>query len=155
MPSGDNPDTYIAEIAVRRLLIAAGLFMSLLSILFGAAGAWLVRVFGATPEVLDLSGLALRIAALELPFLAFTFVFIGALRSAGDTRTPLYVNLASTLIFRLGGTWLLAFYLDMGLAGVWLATAADWAVRSAALLWFFRKGIWKKLHQKEKNRFRE
>lgn len=146
---------HIAEFAVRRLLIAAGVSMGILAVLFAVAGPYLVRIFGATPQVLSLSGMALRISALEIPFMAFTFVFIGALRGAGDTKTPLYVCLISPLIFRLGGTWLLAFVLNMGLAGVWLATAADWMVRSAALLWFFRRGVWKKLHQIEKSRFRE
>jgi len=145
---------HIAEIAVRRLLITAGLAMGLLSVLFALAGPLLIRVFGATPEVLSLSGTALRISALELPFMAFTFIFVGALRGAGDTRTPLYASLLSTLVFRLGGTWLLAFKMDMGLVGVWLATAADWAARTAVLFWFFRKGVWKALHQKEIQRFR-
>ena len=74
--------------------------MGLLSILFALAGSHLVRVFGSTPEVLTLSGLALRISAIELPFLAFTFVFIGALRGAGDTKTPLFVGLFCTLLIR-------------------------------------------------------
>ena len=146
---------HIAETAVRRLLVASGLLMAVLSFLFALAGPHLVRVFGATPEVLSLSGLALRISALELPCFAFTFVFIGALRGAGDVRTPLYVGFLSTVIFRIGGVWLLAFAMDLGLAGVWLATAADWAARAVALFYFFRKGVWKKLHQHEKLRFQE
>lgn len=146
---------HIAEIAVRRLLITAGLSMGLLSILFALTGSHLVRVFGATPDVLTLSGLALRISALELPFLAFTFVFIGALRGAGDTKTPLFVGLFCTLLIRLPAVWLLSFVMGLGLAGVWLATAADWFIRTFALLYFFRKGVWKKLHQREKQRFQE
>jgi Na+-driven multidrug efflux pump len=59
------------------------------------------------------------------------------------------------LFFRLGGTWLLAFTLGWGLVGVWVATASDWAVRAAALFFFFRRGVWKKLHQIEKQRFSE
>jgi len=129
--------------------------MGILSIVFALWGPQLVRIFGATPQVLDGAGTALRIAGLELPFMAFTFIFIGALRGAGDTKSALYVGLVSTVIFRLGGTWLLAFYLGWGLAGVWTATAADWAVRAAALFFFFRTGVWKKLHQLEKARFRE
>lgn len=146
---------HIAEFAVRRLLIAAGISTGILAILYALAGPHLVRIFGATPQVLSLSGMALRISALEIPFMAFTFIFIGALRGAGDTRTPLYVCLISPLIFRLGGTWLLAFVFDLGLAGVWLATAADWFVRAVSLLGFFRRGVWKKLHQIEKSRFSE
>lgn len=146
---------HIAEFAVRRMLAVSAVFMGVLSLVFAVWGPHLVGIFGATPEVLAGAGTALRIAGLELPFMAFTFIFIGALRGAGDTRSPLIVGLASTLIFRLGGTWLLAFVFGLGLVGVWTATAADWAVRAAALFFFFRTGVWKKLHQIEKARFRE
>jgi len=146
---------HIAEFAVRRMLAVSAVFMGILSIVFALWGPQLVRIFGSTPQVLDGAGTALRIAGLELPFMAFTFIFIGALRGAGDTKSALYVGLVSTVIFRLGGTWLLAFSLGWGLAGVWTATAADWAVRAAALFFFFRTGVWKKLHQIEKARFRE
>lgn len=151
---GANLD-HIAEIAVRRLLFTTGLLMMCLSILFLTAGPYIVRIFGATPEVLSLSGTAMRLAALEMPFLSITIVFIGALRGAGDTKTPLIVGLICTMLVRVGGTWLLAFVLKQGLVGVWLATAADWATRAVTLFFFFRKGMWKKLHQLEKARFRE
>lgn len=146
---------HIAEFAVRRMLAVSAVFMGILSIVFALWGPQLVRIFGATPDVLAGAGTALRIAGLELPFMAFTFIFIGALRGAGDTKSALYVGLVSTVIFRLGGTWLLAFFLGWGLAGVWVATAADWAARAAALFFLFRRGVWKKLHQIEKARFRE
>lgn len=146
---------HIAEFAVQRMLAVSAVFMGLLSFIFAGWGPQLVRIFGATPEVLTGAGTALRIAGLELPFMAFSFIFIGALRGAGDTRSPLYIGLVSMLFFRLGGTWLLAFTLGWGLVGVWVATASDWAVRAAALFFFFRRGVWKKLHQIEKQRFSE
>lgn len=146
---------HIAEFAVRRMLVISAVFMGVLSIIFALWGPHLVQIFGATPQVLAGAGKALRIAGLELPFMAFTFIFIGALRGAGDTKSPLYVGLTSTLLFRLGGTWLLAFVFRWGLVGVWVATAADWAMRSAFLFFIFRRGVWKKLHQIEKVRFRE
>ena len=71
----------------------------------------------------------------------------------GDTVSPLIVGLASTLIFRLGGTLLLAYVFDLGLPGVWIATAVDWAVRSVGLGIFFARGAWKRLHEQEKLRF--
>lgn len=146
---------HIAEIAVRRILVVLAGLMLLLSIIFALFGPAIVHIFGATEEVLDLSGMALRISALELPFMAFTFVFMGALRGAGDTRTYLYVSITSITVVRIGAVLLLAYGLDLGLAGVWLATALDWFTRSVWLFFAFRKGVWKALHHKEKARFGE
>jgi Na+-driven multidrug efflux pump len=84
---------------------------------------------------------------------AITFIFMGALRGAGDTLSPLYVGLVSLLVFRLGGVYVLAYTLHLGLAGVWLATALDWCVRAIGLGWFFKREAWTLLHEKEKRRF--
>lgn len=146
---------HIAEIAVRRILLVSAGFMLALSVVFALFGPAIVHVFGATDEVLDLAGLALRISAIELPFMAFTFIFMGALRGAGDTRTYLYVSITSITVVRVGAVLLLAYGLGLGLAGVWLATALDWFTRSVWLFFAFRKGVWKVLHHKEKARFGE
>lgn len=143
----------IAKIAVKRILIAAGILTVTLSMLFLLFGPQIASIFRATEQVVRLGGLAVRLSALELPFLATTFVFVGALRGAGDTKSPLYVSVASTVIFRLGGVFLLCYVFHLGLAGVWLATAADWAARAVGLGWFFKREAWTLLHQKEKARF--
>ncbi len=145
----------IGQITVKRAIIFSGTAGILLSLLFALAAPYGVKVFRATPEVLRLAGLALQIAALELPLFTLTFVFMGALRGAGDTRSPLYVNVACILLLRLPATWLLAFVLKMGIAGVWIATALDWAGRSLGLGLVFRRGIWKKIHHLEKQKFAE
>src|SRR3972149_973244 len=44
------------------------------------------------PEVIRLGGLCLSIVALELPFMALSQVYTGALRGAGDTKSIFYVN---------------------------------------------------------------
>lgn len=144
---------HIAEAAVRRMMLIAALLMGLLGSLFILFGPDIVRLFGATDAVVVQAAVAIRISAAELLFMAWTFIIMGALRGAGDTLSPLMVSIASTLIFRLGGTLLLAYGLDLGLPGVWIATAADWAVRSLGLGIFFIRGAWKKLHELEKQRF--
>jgi Na+-driven multidrug efflux pump len=143
----------IAKIAVRRILIAAGILTVAMSILFALFGPQIASIFKATEQVVHLAGFAIRLAALELPFLAITFIFIGALCGAGDTKSPLYVSTASTAVFRLGGVYLLCYVFGLGLAGVWLATAADWAARALGLGWVFKREAWALLHEKEKARF--
>jgi putative MATE family efflux protein len=144
---------HIAESAVRRTILISGLLMGVIGAGFIIFGPDIVRMFGATPEVIAQAAVAIRISAAELFFMAWTFILMGAMRGAGDARSPLFVCLASIVIFRLGGVWLLAYVFDLGLAGVWIATAADWAMRSVGLAFCFKKGTWKKLHEQEKQRF--
>ena len=144
---------HIAEIAVKRMMVISGLVMGFLGIVFIVFGPSIVTLFGATEPVIAAAGVAIRISAAEFLFMAWTFIIMGALRGAGDTRSPLIVSTLSTLIFRLGGTFLLAHVLGLGLPGVWIATATDWAVRSLGLGIFFARGAWKRLHELEKRRF--
>lgn len=143
----------IGEVTVKRAILFTMVMMLALGILFVLFAPVGVRVFRATPEVLRLSGLALQIAALEMPMFALTFIIMGALRGAGDTRSPMYINIASITFVRLTFTWLFAFALGWGLVGVWLACAMDWSARSAGLWLVFRKGVWKQIHQQEKMKF--
>jgi putative MATE family efflux protein len=143
----------IGQLTVKRSIFFSGTLSVILSILFVMFAPQGVKVFRATPEVLHLAGLALQIAALELPFFTLTFVLMGALRGAGDTRTPLYVNVVCIFLLRLPLTWLLAYVFQWGIVGVWIATAMDWGGRSLGLWLIFRRGIWKTIHHAEKQRF--
>ncbi len=144
---------HIAESAVRRMMLMSAVLMGVLGLIFIAFGPLIVRLFGATEEVIAQAGVAIRISSAELLFMSWTFIIMGALRGAGDTRSPLFVSVASTLVFRLGGTMLLVHVWGLGLPGVWIATAVDWAMRSLGLGLFFVRGAWKHLHELEKLRF--
>ncbi|HPS01375.1 MAG TPA: MATE family efflux transporter [Candidatus Sumerlaeota bacterium] len=145
----------LAEMAVRRTLFWSVSTMVALGSLFVALGPWGIHLFRATPEVLRLAGMAMQLSALEMPFLAAAFVLVGALRGAGDARSPLYVTLFCLVVFRIGVVYLFAITFKWGLAGVWVATAIDWAARTVGLWGFFRAGKWKTLHAREKRRFEE
>jgi putative MATE family efflux protein len=142
--------SHIAELTVKRSLVCSGAFMVGLGAIFVIFAPWGVHAFGATPGVLRLAGLALQISALELPFLAFSIILSASLRGAGDTRSPLYVTAVCLVFFRLGVVYLFAIIFGWGLPGVWTATALDWACRSFGLWLFFRRGVWKLIHEQEK-----
>lgn len=133
----------LAEASIRRTMTFALAVMGSMALVFGLFGPQVVRVFGATPEVLALAGLAVRIAALEQLPIAVQMVLSGSLRGAGDTRTPMVVTVVGTLLFRVSAVYLLAITLHMGLAGVWLGTAVDWTGRAILLYLLFRRGTWK------------
>ena len=133
----------LAEASIRRAMTFALVVMGNMALVFGLFGPQVVRVFGATPEVLTLAGLAVRLAALEQLPIAVQMVISGSLRGAGDTRTPMVVTVVGTLLFRVSAVYLLAIVLDLGLAGVWLGTAVDWTGRAILLYLLFQRGTWK------------
>lgn len=143
----------IGEISVKRAILFSLTFMILLGVLFVSFAPHGVKIFRATPEVLRIAGIALQVGALEFPFFALTFILVGALRGAGDTRSPMLVNMCCIILLRLPLTYLFAFIFDWGIIGVWLACAMDWAGRALGLWIVFQKGRWKLIHRKEKQKF--
>ena len=116
------------------------------SAIFVVAAPWIVAPFGATPEVRRLAALALRVSALELPWLTIVTILTGCLHGAGDTRSPLWIQIVCILLFRWGAVYVFAITLGGGLAGVWIGTAVFWAAQAGCLLWVFHRGAWRELH---------
>ena len=52
------------------------------------------------------------------------------------------VSMVSMWIFRIGMSYVLAYALDMGLRGVWLAMYIDWCVRAVIFLWRAKGDRW-------------
>ncbi len=107
------------------------------------ARASVLDVFRPEPEVYGLALACLGIAAFELLPLGFIFTYAGALRGAGDTRSPMTVALVGTFLFRLPLVYLLALTFGLGLRGVWYGTLLDWMGRAVVIYVIFRRGKWK------------
>ena len=57
------------------------------------------------------------------------FTLTNALRAANDVRYPMVIAIASMMILRLGGGYILAVHFNMGALGIWTAMVADWICR--------------------------
>ncbi|WP_150270019.1 MATE family efflux transporter [Paenibacillus tepidiphilus] len=71
-------------------------------------------------------------------------VIINSLRASGDAKFPVYMGLISMVCMSLPLGYLLVFKLDLGLAGVWLATAADEWVRAIIMYFRWKSRAWEK-----------
>jgi putative MATE family efflux protein len=105
----------------------------------------ILSIFTSDRAVIDASISAIHIAAFTQPWMAASFVFMSALRGAGDTRTALLITVASIWTVRLGVAYLGAHVLGWGLAGAWLGIMADFAVRASCGWLRFRSGVWQKI----------
>ncbi len=135
-----NPDgaRHYAYSALRWSL----LLMSLMGAFLFVFARPLIGVFSDDPNVLAAGTIIIRTAALAQPIMATSFSFGGALRGAGDTRTTMLITASSIWGLRLGASYVLAIVLGLGVSGVWLGIALDFAVRSFLFWRRFESGRW-------------
>lgn len=81
--------------------------------------------FGTAPEVIALGGDYVQMLTWMLPFVFVKLVFVTALNASGDTKTPMFVKMASILL-NVGLNYLLIFghygFPQMGVEGAGLGT---------------------------------
>lgn len=72
------------------------------------------------------------------------FALPNALRAASDVKFTMLVSLFSMWIFRIGFSYVLALYFQMGVVGIWVAMCIDWLCRAVFFVFRFLSGKWKK-----------
>jgi len=71
-------------------------------------------------------------------------VIINSLRASGDAKFPVYMGLISMVCMSLPLGYFLVFQLNLGLAGVWIATAADEWTRAVIMYFRWKSRAWEK-----------
>lgn len=120
----------------------AMIIMGAAGLVFFAAPEMIARLFTNQAGLISTSAVAIRIAAFEQIAIAAEMVFAGALRGAGNTRSPMIVALFGTWLFRLPLLLVVIRILHLGLAQVWLLFVADWALRSIIMYVIFLRFDW-------------
>ena len=100
---------------------------------------WISRLF--TPETAVIAGgvTLLRIAAFFQLFDGLQVVATGALRGAGDTRTPMICHFTGYWVIGLPLGWLLCFEEGMGAAGLWVGLSVGLVVIGVVLVEVWRR----------------
>lgn len=99
-------------------------------ILFAGAEQ-LVAIFTRDPTTIDYAVAFTRTFAVSMFFMGVFFPLAGALRGAGDTRTPFYARFIGASVFMLGVSYLFGITLGYGLLGVYVGIVLSyvcWAV---------------------------
>ena len=93
-----------------------------------------------TPEAAIIAAAAplLRVAAFFQLFDGLQVTATGALRGAGDTRTPMLCHLAGYWIIGLPLGALLCFHYSLGAVGLWMGLSAGLILIGIVLFWFWR-----------------
>jgi len=76
------------------------------------------------------------------PFLSLHFTLSGALRGAGDTKTPLWSAVFGNWIFRVPLAVLVVYYFHADVVWVWGTVVFDHVARAIWLTWSFYRERW-------------
>ncbi len=113
-------------------------FMGCAAVAFLAAPEPIIRAYTADEDVLDVGVSLLAVAAAFQLFDGVQGVLTGALRGAGDTRTPMVCHLLAYWGLGLPIGYYLCFRLNWGAVGLWTGLCAAIIVIGSVLLavWF-------------------
>lgn len=118
------------------------LLLSLGLVLFFQAEP-LIRFFTQEPNVVSTGVQALQILSLGYPLFAIGMVFIQSLNGAGDSKTPILINLLCFWLIEIPLAYLLSIVLNMGQTGVFASVPIAESILAILAVLYFRKGKWK------------
>lgn len=132
----------LARKYVRLSCIIGSVVMFFMSCLLFFCSDGIISLFTPDARVIELGGRLLRILAfIQVPQM-LAMVFSGALRGAGDTRSPFLITLSSMWGIRILGSVLAVKLLHKDLPWVCVIMCTDNIVRFFLYLWRYRQGKW-------------
>ena len=131
-----------ARQAWRHSMVLGIAMMAFFGVVFVAAPGPIIALFGAEPEVAELAGTLLLIAAGFQVFDAIAMVSQGALNGAGDTRFTMMTSVLLAWFVQLPITYVLAVPMELGAVGAWWGLTVEIAALAAISLWRIRGSEW-------------
>ena len=117
-------------------------FMAVIGVIFIVIPGPFIRIFTADPVVIDYGSACLRYLAYGYGFYALGMVMVQALNGAGDTFTPMLINLFCFWVIQLPLAWYLAETAGFGARGVFAAITIAESLIALLAYWVFRRGRW-------------
>jgi putative MATE family efflux protein len=121
------------------------IFLGSVSVLFYIFAAPIISLFSTDPAVLDIGVSALRIICFGYIFFAYGMVISQAFNGAGDTTTPLLINVVVFWIIQIPLSYWLAVSLDWQADGVFFTIAFCHSLQAVISVLLFKRGKWKEV----------
>ena len=128
--------------------IAVGVSTTI-TILILIFGKYLMAIFTNTKELVDLSMHMMRILALGYIAMAITQCLSGVMRGAGDTLTPMWISLLTTVVIRVPVAYGLAYltrspeYPTGRPESIFISLLTSWVMGAIINTIFYKKGNWR------------
>ena len=113
-------------------------------------GRHLMAIFTSTSELVTLSNNMMRILAAGYLAMAVTQSLSGVMRGAGDTMTPMWISLITTVAIRVPLAYGIAYLtrspqMPGGWYGcIWVSLLSSWVLGAVITALFYRWGRWEK-----------
>lgn len=113
-------------------------------------GRSLMTMFTDTERVIDLGMRMMQLLAVGYVAMAVTQILSGVMRGAGDTMTPMWISIITTVVIRVPIAYGLAFLtrtpeLTTGSPyALFISLLSSWVLGAVITAIFYRKGGWKK-----------
>ena len=142
---GQNLGAGKPDRAERAVWITGGcamVFMVVVTGVFVGFAPWIASAFTDETEVLAVAATALRVVSYGYVFYAWGMVIRQAFNGAGDTRTPIWIDLICFWLFEIPLAWALS-RTALGVDGVFWAVAVAYSLSAVVSMLWFRRGGWK------------
>jgi multidrug resistance protein, MATE family len=138
--------------AARRAVLATYLlalgFMLACAALFVSAPRALIGLYTPHPEIIELGGRLLLVAAAFQIFDGAQVAGVSVLRGAGDTRGPMILAAIGYWAIGLTSCWYLGFRTELGAVGIWIGLCIGLAAVALMMMLRARTVIWRRpLHR--------
>ncbi len=117
-------------------------------------GRYLIQIFTSTPEVLDMGERMLRLLSVGYIALTLMNVFMGIMRGAGDTMTPMIISAIGTVGIRVPVAYGIAYFTRSDALpngnpeAIFYSLLISWVLGAALTYIFYRRGKWKTKYKK-------
>lgn len=132
-----------AEKSVWKAAHYNALFLLGVSILYLLFAADLAAIFTEEKEVLDTAAIGLMIVAAGYIFYGYGMIISQSFNGAGDTYTPMFINIFAFIIVQSPLAYFLAIELNMNDPGLYIAIAVSYSISAMIGMFIFRRGKWK------------
>jgi MATE family, multidrug efflux pump len=106
----------------------------------------LLAIFGMSdPAVVELGVELLHVLSVSGLFIAVALTYTGGLQGTGDTRSPLYISIASQIVVPLSICFVLQQMGSLDPIDIWIAILVGHATRCALSVIRFNQGQWRKI----------
>lgn len=135
-------DPITARRAARQCWFIGAGIMTALGLVFVAIPETLVHLYTNKQVFIENTPPLVRICGFVQFFFGSALVLQGAMRGAGDTRVPAILSNVLTWGVRLPLAFLLAYVLELGLIGIWIALCSELVVRGCVFIARYTRDSW-------------
>ncbi len=120
-----------ARYYTRKIFVVIYIGMVIVGVAFFLAIPGILHIYNLSAETFAYAEQILYYhGSMAMVIWPFSFALTNTLRAANDVKFTMVVSICSMWIFRIGFSYLLGAYFEMGVFGVWVAMTIDWVVRA-------------------------